>query len=51
MTQELPEIEKEASYEEDFMDKYSQKAIKKLKDKERQLVNKDAVTVRTNKLN
>lgn len=62
MTLELPEVEKTASlsyesdviyqdYDEDAMDKYIQKATNELKNKERQLLNKDATTLRTNKLN
>ncbi len=62
MTLELPEVEKTASlsyesdviyqdYDEDAMDNYIQKATSGLKNKERQTVNKDAITTRTNKLN
>ena len=62
MTLELPVVEKTASlsydsdvvcedYDEDAMDKYIQKATNGLKNKERQLIEKDAITTRTNKLN
>lgn len=62
MTLEIPDVEKTASlsyesdvvyqdYDEDDMDKYIQKATNVLKNKERQLLNKDATTIRTNKLN
>lgn len=62
MTLELPEVEKTASlsyeseviyqdYDEDDMDKYIQKATNGLKNKERQIIEKDAITTRTNKLN
>lgn len=51
ITQELPDIEKESSfsYPEDLMDKYSQKMVAELKNKEKQRVKKDISSVEVSK--